>query len=90
MQRRAFELQLGAEEFPQVTGEVDLPVIKVPCLAVSGGRDLADFRDIAARLPERLAGARHHELPWAGHLPSLERPELVTDLLRDFLGEALG
>jgi 3-oxoadipate enol-lactonase len=67
--------------------EVDLSVITAPCLAVSGGKDLPDFREIAAGLPERLAGARHHELPWAGHLPGLERPGVVTDLLTRFLSE---
>ena len=31
----------------------------------------------------------HHEPPWAGHLPGLVRPEMVTSLLRDFLDETL-
>ncbi|MEV0202452.1 alpha/beta hydrolase [Nonomuraea sp. NPDC050691] len=86
MQRRAFEVQLAAtEEFPQTRPEADLARITAPCLAVSGAHDLPDFREIAARLPERLPQARHVELPWAGHLPSLERPAEVTELLLDFL-----
>jgi pimeloyl-ACP methyl ester carboxylesterase len=88
MQRHAFDVQLAAaEEFAQVPAEVDLSLITAPCLAVSGGKDLPDFREIAIGLPERLASARHHELAWAGHLPSLERPEVVTDLLTGFLRE---
>ena len=39
----------------------------------------------AARLPELVPGARHQELPWAGHLPSLERPAETTALLAGFL-----
>lgn len=86
MQRRAFDVQLAAaEEFAPTEEEVDLSLIKAPCLALSGGHDLADFREIAARLPEQLADARHRELPWAGHLPNLERPAEVTDLLIRFL-----
>ena len=90
MQRHAFEVQLAAgaedaEEFWQPTSEVDLSRIEVPCLAVSGGHDMADFREIAARLPEQLKGARHLELPWAGHLPGLERPDAVRTLLTEFL-----
>ncbi|MFJ8011356.1 alpha/beta fold hydrolase [Streptomyces sp. NPDC096339] len=50
---------------------------------------MADFRQIAARLPELLTDARHLELPWAGHLPSLERPAVVTDLLLGFLRETV-
>jgi 3-oxoadipate enol-lactonase len=91
MQRHAFDVQLAAaEEFAQVPEKVDLSLIEAPCLAVSGGQDLPDFREIAARLPAQLVNARHLELPWAGHLPSLERPEVVTDLLTQFLREALG
>ncbi|MEU9669189.1 alpha/beta hydrolase [Streptomyces bobili] len=88
MQRHAFELQLAAaEEFEPIEAEIDLAAIQAPCLALSGAHDLADFRQIAARLPHLLANADHVELPWAGHLPSLERPSAVTDLLIGFLKE---
>lgn len=88
MQRHSFDVQLAAaEEFAQVPAEVDLSLITAPCLAVSGGKDLPDFREIAIGLPSKLASARHQELAWAGHLPSLERPEVVTDLLTEFLRE---
>ncbi|MFJ1601832.1 alpha/beta fold hydrolase [Streptomyces sp. NPDC088253] len=90
MQRHAFEVQLAA---PEGAGrnevEIDLSAIKAPCLALSGGHDLADFRQIAAQLPGLLADSRHLELPWAGHLPSLERPAVVTDLLTGFLRETV-
>jgi pimeloyl-ACP methyl ester carboxylesterase len=90
MQRRAFEVQLAAPEGVGPTrAEVDLSRIKAPCLAVSGGHDVADFRRIAAQLPEQVGGARHRELPWAGHLPSLERPAMVTHLLKRFLGQTV-
>ncbi len=91
MQRRAFEVQLAMPEDQEQAGvEVDLSAITAPCLAVSGGLDLPDFREIAAGLPGRIAGARHLELPWAGHLPGLERPGEVTGLLIGFLRESLG
>ncbi|AVT29275.1 alpha/beta hydrolase [Plantactinospora sp. BC1] len=89
MQRHAFEVQLAAtEEVPPLDlGEPDLGKITAPCLALSGRYDLPDFRQIAARLPTLLPDARHLELPWAGHLPSLERPAETTALILDFLGE---
>jgi pimeloyl-ACP methyl ester carboxylesterase len=65
--------------------EFDLAAIRAPCLAVSGGQDLVDFRQIACRLPDLLTDAHHVELPWAGHLPGMERPSAVTDLLVEFL-----
>ncbi|CAG6391217.1 alpha/beta hydrolase [Streptomyces cocklensis] len=86
MQRRAFEVQTAAaEDFSQAGPEVDLADVTARCLAVSGAHDVADFRAIAAELPGRIAGARHLELPWAGHLPGLERPGEVTRLVTEFL-----
>ena len=61
------------------------PQVRARCLAVSGAHDLPDFRQIAAALPGLLPDARHLELPWAGHLPNLERPAETTKLLTDFL-----
>jgi 3-oxoadipate enol-lactonase len=88
MQRRAFEVQAadtGEFELPPV--DIDLAAITARCLAVSGGQDLIDFREIAAGLPRLVKQARHLELPWAGHLPSMERPAAITALLTDFLNE---
>ena len=90
MQRHAFEAQSAApEEFGPARPQVDLTRITAPCLVVSGAHDLADFRAAAARLPGRIPGARHLELPWAGHLPNLERPGEVTGLLTRFLRETV-
>ncbi|MFI7543341.1 alpha/beta fold hydrolase [Actinoplanes sp. NPDC049599] len=86
MQRHAFDVQLAAaEEFPPVRTEPDPSAITARTLLVSGRHDLTDFREIAAGLARRIPGARHVELDWAGHLPSLERPEAVNPLLVDFL-----
>lgn len=86
MQRHAFELQLTAEIGPTDV-EIDLARIKAPCLALSGAHDLPDFRQVAASLPGLIPDARHIELPWAGHLPSMERPDETTPLVTAFLAE---
>jgi pimeloyl-ACP methyl ester carboxylesterase len=90
MQRHNFEVQLVASD---ETGPVRVPhelsAITAPSLVVSGAHDLPDFRVIAAELAARLPGARLVELGWAGHLPSLERPDAVNDILIEFLGEVL-
>jgi 3-oxoadipate enol-lactonase len=90
MQRHAFEVQLAAtEEFPPIRAEIDLAAVTAPTLLISGAHDLTDFRHIAAELSDRLAEARHLELAWAGHLPSVERPDEVNQMLIDFLRGAL-
>jgi len=87
MQRRALEVQMAAPQEPEQTAvPVDLGAIRTRCLAVSGAHDLPDFASIAAGLAAGPPRARHVHLPWAGHLPSLERPAEVTALLTDFLG----
>jgi pimeloyl-ACP methyl ester carboxylesterase len=79
MQRHAFEVQLAAPPVAPLPVEFDLSTITARCLAVSGAHDVSDFREIAATFPN------HVELPWAGHLPSMERPAAIAALIEDFL-----
>jgi 3-oxoadipate enol-lactonase len=89
MQRRAFEVQLPADSWPDPPtprwGEADAGAIAARTLVVSGHHDFGYFRDLAADLAQRIRNARHIDLDWAGHLPSLERPDEVTSLLLDHL-----
>jgi 3-oxoadipate enol-lactonase len=89
MQRRAFEVQLAAPEYEPADVAVDLGVITAPSLVVSGAKDLPDFRLIAARLASMLPGARPVELPWAGHLPTLERQQELSAMLTAFLRDTV-
>jgi pimeloyl-ACP methyl ester carboxylesterase len=85
MQQRAFEVQLAAGDVESQALEADPAQITARSLVVSGAYDLELFGLIARELAEGIPDARHVELPWAGHLPSLERPDEVTELLVDFL-----
>jgi 3-oxoadipate enol-lactonase len=86
MQRHAFEVQLAdVDEVAQLSVGFELSAITARSLLVSGDHDLADFRQIAIQLSELLPGARHARLDWAGHLPSLERPDVFNPLLVDLL-----
>ncbi|WP_030238288.1 alpha/beta fold hydrolase [Streptomyces sp. NRRL S-350] len=86
MQRRAFDVQADATVGPE-REEVDLSGIAAPTLVVGGAHDVPELREVAAGLPARLPNARHLELPWAGHLPSVERPEETAALVLEFLRE---
>lgn len=89
MQRRAFEVQLAADALdppPQPERvEVDPASLHVPTLVVSGALDVAHHRDIAALLAREVDGAELVELGWAGHLPSVERPDETSALLLEHL-----
>lgn len=94
MQRRAFELQLAADEDPDFPWpgpvDVDLSTITAPTLVVAGAHDMDHFQNIAAHLAGTMPAARLVRLDWAGHLPALERPEETTRLLVDFLDGVTG
>jgi pimeloyl-ACP methyl ester carboxylesterase len=82
MQRWAYELQVPAgdvdnEELPVLPDRLTMPVH-----LFTGSKDFAWFADCAQHLADRLPKADLVELPWAGHLPALERPEETNALIR--------
>lgn len=88
MQRRAFEVQssMGDVDEKEVDeNELDPDRISADTLLISGGRDFVDFRTIAEKLAARIPRARHEHLDWAGHLPTLERPEEMDAVMLGFL-----
>jgi 3-oxoadipate enol-lactonase len=88
MVRRAFELQVGVEVLEREL-PIDLASITAPTLAISGGLDFADFARIADRIAAEVPGAQRAEVPDAGHLMALERPDATAELLVAFL-ESVG
>ena len=94
MQRRAFDVQLAADALPDppetVWPEFDLASLAQPTVVFSGAHDLEWFGKIAEHLAATMPDARHVALPWAGHLPNLERPDETTDLLIDALALSRG
>jgi pimeloyl-ACP methyl ester carboxylesterase len=94
MQRRAFDVQLAADELANspksVWPDIEPDLVQQPTLLVSGAHDFAWFTQIAEHLAATMPRARYVALPWAGHLPSLERPDEITDLLLDVLGSSRG
>ena len=84
MTRRGFELQVGVEA-PERDMPIELGSITAPTLAISGGLDLLDFARIADRIAAEVPGAQRAEVPDAGHLIALDRPDATAALLVPFL-----
>jgi pimeloyl-ACP methyl ester carboxylesterase len=84
MQERAFRLQLATQTEPV---EIDPPVherladLAMPVTVVYGEHDVEDFVAIAKMLARELPSATLHEVPGAAHLPALEAPDTVAELI---------
>ena len=58
-----------------------------PTLVMVGEQDAATPPAKSRRLIELITDSRFHEIPGAGHSPSMERPEEVNTILEAFLSE---
>lgn len=65
----------------------DLPGIAVPTLVAVGSHDSVTPLDRATEMAGLIPGARLEIIADAGHLPPLERPDDVNDMLRRWLGQ---
>lgn len=66
-----------------------LPEIEIPSLVLVGEEDRATPRPHAETIADGLPDARLVEIPEAGHLSPIERPDAVTDALETFLRKTL-
>lgn len=82
MQKRAYELQIPAGDTESEEYPLDLANVTAPTLVVTGAHDDSWFQICARKIAAELPNATHQELPWAGHLPALERPAEITALIR--------
>jgi len=81
MQKRAYELQLAAGDVDNEEYEVEPEKISAPVRLITGAHDFQFFADCATYLEERLPNVERIDLPWAGHLPTLERPSEALGLI---------
>ncbi|TDW70185.1 alpha/beta fold hydrolase [Kribbella pratensis] len=85
MQRHAYDVQLAAGDVDNEEWPVEPERITAPVWLVTGAHDFRFFTDSADYLAERLPTSDRTDLPWAGHLPLLERPTETTTLIRTAL-----
>ncbi len=65
-----------------------LPELDLPALVLSGTDDLPSFRAMSDEYARVLPRATREEIPGAGHLPNLERPDVVNARLARFFTAA--
>lgn len=62
-----------------------LRTIKAPTLVICGSADVVSPPELMKRMASKIPGCSYVELPEVGHLASLEAPEEVESLMRDFI-----
>jgi pimeloyl-ACP methyl ester carboxylesterase len=87
MQERALRVQLAVgDDVADEDLDVDLSRITAPTTVVSGAYDVDFFGHVARHLVAGIPSATHIELPWAGHLPNLERPGETAAIIAAAIG----
>jgi pimeloyl-ACP methyl ester carboxylesterase len=94
MQRRALEVQVAAYADPESQPAEDaldppassrLVEVSAPTLVLVGDLDQPDIICAAGRIAAEIPEARHTVIEGTAHVPNLERPDQVSELLRGFL-----
>ncbi len=89
MQRHALTVHMAADKAGRYPEKAVIDVrpgdVRVSTVVVSGAHDVDFFQTVARTLAADIPGADLVELAWAGHLPSLERPDAMVALLLDVL-----
>jgi pimeloyl-ACP methyl ester carboxylesterase len=65
-----------------------LPTIAVPTIVIVGAQDVMTPLALAEMIRDGIRDARLHIIPDCGHLPPIEKPDVVAGLLRAWLGSA--
>lgn len=64
-----------------------LATIFCPTVVIVGDSEVLMPQGASQEIAAGIVGARLHVIPRCGHLPPLERPDLVNEILRDWLDE---
>lgn len=65
----------------------DAGKIDVPTLVVVGDADASTPPDLVRALAERIPGAHFAVIPGCGHLPCIEKPDALADLIAELLDQ---
>jgi len=62
-----------------------LAAISVPTMVVVGANDLMTPVALSQEISDAIPGATLHVIPDCGHLPPIEKPRVLTALMREWL-----
>ena len=71
---------------PEISLE-ETKIIKIPTLCLTGDEDLSTPPELVEELAAMIEGAKFKLIEGAGHLPCIEKPEIVAKHLNEFARE---
>lgn len=80
---------LGEEVTTRPPAVKRLHEIKIPTLVIVGAEDIPILEEMSDQIVEQVPDARKVVMQDTAHLPSLEHPEQYTQIVAEFLNEAL-
>ena len=80
-------VDMGRAIFSRRSRLDDLAQLKVPSLILVGEHDLSRPPYESEDMARRISGSTMHLIPNAGHISSLEQPEVVSSHMKTFLSE---
>ena len=82
-----------ALRMPELTKELEPPSayervsdLRLPALVIWGELDFPHIKERCRQLVDSMSAAAGREIIGTAHLPNLEQPDRINELLRDFLG----
>jgi 3-oxoadipate enol-lactonase len=60
----------------------------VPTICIVGDQDGSTPPDLVLSLAKLIPDARYEVIRNAGHIPCVEQPEMLTDIIKAFIAEA--
>ena len=82
---RVYGAHVGRTRFRNTPDQTRLSDLPMPALVIWGALDFPFVIQRCRRLVDAVPFAKGVEIPGTAHLPNLEQPEQVNDLLWDFL-----
>ncbi|MEL6165470.1 MAG: alpha/beta hydrolase [Cyanobacteria bacterium J06628_3] len=80
-------------KMPELTQEIEpinayerLSELSLPVLVIWGELDFPHIKERCQYIVNNIPDARGEEIPDTAHLPNLEQPKIINQLLQDFLG----
>ncbi len=73
---------IGRRDNRKFLGQIDCPTV-----VIVGAQDVVTPAKVAQEMANGIAGARLEIVPECGHLPTLEKPDIITGIVRNFLAE---